>query len=163
MTKFPGSECFWSLEVAPAVGLISIAGIALLLLSTFTPRSAARRAGNGAAGCGRRVRERLVIAALQAPSCQRLVSAGSAAYLGSLKASGIAESPATRAYSPTPNVSEGDLHVSHNDEVDRSQQLTWSRGTTLRCPVSNSLSGWRIRGAISPLCAGVGRPDEQHR
>ena len=68
MTKFPGSGCFWSLEVAPAVGLISIAGIALLVLSNFTPRSAARRAGNGAAGCGRRVRERLVIAALQAPS-----------------------------------------------------------------------------------------------
>jgi hypothetical protein len=99
MTKFPGSGCFWSLEVAPAGGLISIPGIALLALSNFTPRSAVRAcrqrcywswAPRSRPSADRRVHKaHAVLAALQAPSVSTAGLRCSAAYSGGLKASEI--------------------------------------------------------------------------
>ena len=93
MTKFPGSGCCWSLEAAPAVGLISIAGIDLLVLSTFTPRSAVRACRQRCCwSWSPRSRASGDRRAAGAIGVNGWVPAGSAAYLGRLKPAESAES-----------------------------------------------------------------------
>jgi hypothetical protein len=106
MTKFPGSGCCWSLEAAPAVGLISIAGIDLLVLSTFTPRSAVRACRQRCCwSWSPRSRASGDRRAAGAIGVNGWVPAGSAAYLGRPQASGIGRELGLR----------GSIHQSNRD------------------------------------------------